>query len=428
MRFMKKHALSWRTESRKISDLVPNALNPRVMSDRQMAALKKSLLDFGVVELPVVDRDNKVIAGHQRLVALKLIGPADAVISVRVPNRKLTKKEYDRYLLSSNRISGEFDWQKLADNFDIDTILASGFEDGDLALIFDDVSVEDDEFRPEDELKKIKKTNVRLGDLYQLGKHKILCADSTDPASVKKLMKGDRATTLIFDPPFNIGLSYNHGIGGKGSYGGTVDDSKSDKEYEAFLKAAIGNGLSVCTKDAHVFVYHDTRYAWMLQGIYKELGIAYKRTCLWIKNNSTPTPNVGFNRQYEPVLYGTVGKPYLSDRAFNFSEVLNPEIGSGNKTIDDIYDLFDIWLAKRINGADYQHPTEKPPSIHERPLRRCTKPGDIVLDLFSGSASLMVACEQLKRSAYLVEREPIFVQLAINRYEKLTGLKAKKLN
>ncbi len=425
---MKKKALTWATETRKISDLVPNALNPRVMSDRQMAALKKSLLDFGVVEIPVVDRDNKVIAGHQRLVALKLIGPADAVISVRVPNRKLTKKEYDRYLLSSNRISGEFDWQKLADNFDIDTILASGFEDGDLALIFDDVSIEDDDFKVDKELAKIKKTSVKPGDLYQLGLHRILCADCADPVSVKKLMGNKKAAAILTDPPYNIGLSYNKGIGGKSNYGGQMDDSKTEKEYEKLLRAALSNGLVSCLPNAHVFMYHDPRYTWMVQSLYKELGIAYKRTCLWIKNNSTPTPNVSFNRQYEPVLYGTIGKPYLSDKAFNFSEVLNPEIGSGNKTIDDIYDLFDLWLAKRINGADYQHPTEKPPSLHERPLRRCTKPGDIVLDLFSGSASLMAACEQLKRSAYMVEREPIFVQLAINRYEKLTGLQAKKLN
>lgn len=425
---MKKKALTWATETRKVSDLVPNALNPRVMSDRQMAALKKSLLDFGVVELPVVDRDNKVIAGHQRLVALKLIGSADAVISVRVPNRKLTKKEYDRYLLSSNRISGEFDWQKLADNFDIDTILASGFEDGDLALIFDDVSIEDDDFKVDKELAKIKKTSVKPGDLYQLGTHRILCADCADPVSVKKLMGSKKAAAILTDPPYNIGLSYNKGIGGTSNYGGQTDDSKTEKEYEKLLRAALSNGLVSCLPNAHIFMYHDPRYTWMVQSLYKELGIAYKRTCLWVKNNSTPTPNSAFNRQYEPVLYGTVGKPYLSDRAFNFSEVLNTEIGSGNKTIDDIYDLFDLWLAKRINGADYQHPTEKPPSLHERPLRRCTKSGDIVLDLFSGSASLMAACEQLKRSAYMVEREPIFVQLAINRYEKLTGLKAKKLN
>ncbi len=412
---------------RHVSDLVPNPRNPRTMSPSQTEALKKSLSKFGVVELPVIDADNQVIAGHQRLMALRLLGRENEEIPVRVPNRKLTKREYDQYMLTSNRVHGEFDWDKLAENFDIDAILASGFEDADLSLIFDDVSVEDDEFRIDDELKKIKKTDVKPGDLYQLGSHRIICSDCTDPKSVKRLMDGKKAGVILQDPPFNINLSYNAGIGGKGNYGGTMDDSKSDEEYESLLRKALANGLSACAKDVHVFTYHDPRYAWLLQKLYKELGITYRRTCLWIKNNSTPTPKVAFNRQYEPALYGTIGKPYLSERAFNFSEILNHDVGSGNRTIDDIYDLIDIWLVKRLSGSEYEHPTEKPPMLHERPLRRCSKPGDIILDLFSGSASLMVACHQLKRIAYMVEREPIFVQLALNRYEKLTGQKAKRI-
>ncbi len=420
--------LSWRTEARAISQLVPNPANPRVMSPKQVEDLKKSLTKFGVVELPVIDTDNRVIAGHQRLMALKLLGRENEQIPVRVPNRKLTQREYDQYLLTSNRVHGEFDWDKLAENFDIETVLASGFDDADLAMMFDDITVENDDFDIEKELKRAKTTKVKLGDMYQLGPHKIICADSMDPKAVQKLMTGKKASTILSDPPYNISLSYDKGIGGKANYGGKTDDSKTDKEYEALLRGALTNGLASCTKDVHVFMYHDPRYTWLLQKLYKELGIAYKRTCLWIKNNSTPTPNVGFNRHYEPVLYGVIGKPYLSDRAFNFSEVLNPEIGSGNRTIDDIYDMIDIWLVKRISGSQYEHPTEKPATLHERPLRRCTKPGEIVLDLFSGSASLMIACHQLKRIAYMVEREPIFVQLTLNRYAKLTGEKAKKLN
>lgn len=240
-------------------------------------------------------------------------------------------------------------------------------------------------------------------------------------------MKNKKVSMILTDPNFNIGLSYDKGIGGKGNYGGHTDDKKSDENYELLLRQSLINGLSVCNKDVHVFVYHDPRYTWLIQKLFKELGITYRRTCLWIKNNSTPTPNVAFNRQYEPALYGTIGKPYLSNRAFNLSEILNRDIGSGNQTIDDIYDLIDIWLVKRLGGTR-EHPAEKPASLHERALRRCTKPGDIVLDMFSGSSSIMVACHQLKRVAYMVECEPVFIQLAINRYEKLTNKKIKKLN
>lgn len=426
--FMAKTKLQWHTEERTVAELVPNPKNPRIMSPKQLNDLKKSLRKFGLVEIPIIDLDDRVIAGHQRLLALRLIGRENESIPIRVPNRKLTEREYNQYLLTSNRLHGDFDWDKLAENFDIETILVSGFEDADLSLIFDDLTVEDDVFDVEKEVKKIKKTSVKLGDLYQLGPHSIICADSTDPESVRKLMAGKKVNTILTDPPFNIGLSYDKGIGGTGDYGGHVYDSKSDSDYEIFIRESIKNGLSVCAKDAHIFTYCDQRYTWLLQNLYRELGVAYKRTCLWIKNNSMPTPKVAFNKQYEPCVYGVIGKPYLSNRSLNFSEILNREVGSGNHTIDDIYDLIDIWLVKRLGSSKYEHPTEKPPSLHERPLRRCTKPNDIILDLFSGSASLMVACQQLKRIAYMVEREPIFVQLAINRYEKLTNEKTRKIN
>lgn len=419
--------LHWRTEDRKISDLVPNIKNPRTISPKQIEDLKRSLKKFDLVELPVVDADNKVIAGHQRLMVLKLLGRENEMIPVRVPNRKLTQEEYDQYLLGSNRIHGDWDWQALADNFDIDTLLVSGFDDTDMTHIFDDLEVEDDEFDVEKELEKIKKPKSKPGELYQLGTHRIICGDSTDPAVIKKLMGGKKANTILQDPPYNIALDYNKGVGGKRSYGGHVDDAKSDKEYKKFLRSALLNALAVLEKDAHVFTYCDQKYIWLLQTLYAELGIANKRVCLWVKNNSSPTPQVAFNKQYEPCVYGTVGKPYLSEKVLNLSEVLNKEIGTGNRTLEDIYDMIDIWMVKRLNGTDYQHPTEKPPMLHEKALRRCTKPGDIVLDCFGGSGSLLVACEQLKRSAYLVEREPIFVDLVIRRYEKLTGQKAKKL-
>ncbi len=420
--------LIWHTETRKVSALIPNGENPRIMSPKQVEDLKKSLKKFNLVEIPVVDRDGKVIAGHQRLMVLKLLGREDEEIEVRAPNRKLTKSEYDQYLLSSNRIHGDWDWEKLAANFDVGTLLTSGFDDTDLSHLFDDLEVEDDEFDVDKELEKLKKPKSRFGDLYQLGTHRLVCGDSTDEKTVRKLMGDINADTILQDPPYNISMDYAKGIGGKKQYGGNVDDSKTDAQYRELLRKALVNGLSVCGPDAHVFTYCDQRYIWLLQTLYQELGIQNRRVCLWVKNSSNPTPQVAFNKQYEPCVYGTVGSPYLSEKVLNLSEIMNKEVGTGNRTIEDIHDMVDIWLVKRLNGTDYEHPTQKPPQLHEKALRRCTKPGDMVLDLFGGSGSLMVACEQLKRSAYLVEREPIFCDLIIRRYEKLTGHKSKKIN
>lgn len=423
---MKK--LEWSMQKRRVSDLIPNEKNPRTMSLKQIEDLKKSLKKFNLVEIPVIDTENKVIAGHQRLMVLKLLERGDEKIEVRVPNRKLTKQEYDQYLLASNRVHGDWDWDKLAENFEVDMLLASGFDDTDLSHLFDDLEVEDDEFDVDKAVESIRKPTVKTGDLFQLGRHRLLCSDSTDPKSVQTLMGGKKAQVILQDPPFNVGLSYDKGVGGKRHFGGEVDDNKTDAEYREFMHKALTNGLSVVEKDAHIFTYCDQKYIWLLQTLYQELKVKNQRVCLWLKNNSTPTPQVAFNRQFEPCIYGTIGKPYLSDKVLNVSEIMNAEVGTGNRTLEDVLDMIDIWLVKRLNSQDMTHPTAKPPKLHERALRRCSKPGDIILDCFGGSGSLMVTAEQLQRSAYLIEQSPVFAEVIINRYEKFSGQKAKKLN
>ncbi len=421
--------LSWHTEKRHVSALIPNDKNPRIMSEKQIEDLKNSLRKFNLVEIPVIDSGNKVLVGHQRLMVLKLLGRENEIIEVRVPNRKLSKQEYDRYLLTSNRVHGDWDWEKLAANFEIDILLDTGFDEMDLTNIFDDaLETEDDNFDVEKELAKIKKPVTKTGEMFRLGQHYLICGDSTDPAVVTRLMNKRLVNMIYADPPFNIGLDYNKGMGTNGKYGGTTNDKKSEPEYKQFLKQTLTNGLLVSEKDCHCFFYCDERYIGLLQSIYGELGLVNRRVCLWLKNNQSPTPQVAFNKVYEPCVYSTRGTPYLSPRILNFNEVLNKEIGSGNKLIDDVLDTFNIWLAKRLPGANYEHPTEKPPTLHEKALRRCTKPGDIVLDLFGGSGSTLIACEQLKRHSFLVEKEPIFCDLIIRRYEQLTKNKAKKIN
>ena len=144
---------------------------------------------------------------------------------------------------------------------------------------------------------------------------------------------------------------------------------------------------------------------------------------MWLKNSQNPTPKVAFNKCYEPAVYGVKGKPYINPDIKNYNEVLNKELGTGNEMFEDVYDSLDIWLTKRISGKDYEHATSKPPKLYQKAIRRCTKPGDIILDSFSGSASTMIAGEQLKRRVYAMELEPIFCDLAIARYRKLTGRK-----
>jgi DNA modification methylase len=427
---MKLEKLAWATERRRVNDLLPYEKNPRKITDKQMEDLKESLEKFNLAELPAINLDGKIVAGHQRIKALQLLGRGEELIEVRTPNRKLTPNEFRQYLLTSNRSGGTWDFEILASDFDIDTLLMSGFDSTDLINIFDDsLEVSDDNFDEEKELEKAKDTDIKVGDYFALGRHRLICGNALDLDVVEKLMGNIRADMINDDPPYNIGLSYDKGVGNNAKYGGTTNDSKSNVEYEMFLNTLMANALSVSKLDAHVFFWCDERYVWMLQELYKEHDIDSKRLCIWIKDNASPTPNVAFNKVTEYCVYGTRGKTYLSEKVKNLNEILNKEATSGNRLSDDILDMLNIWLVKRLPSQEYAHPTQKPPTLHDKALRRCSKPGDIVLDLTAGSGSILSACEQLKRTAYLCEMEPIFCQLIINRFKNISpNEKVTKLN
>lgn len=416
---MKK--LIWHTETRVINNLISYERNPRTLSDAQLKNLKKSLVKFNLVEIPAIDIDGKIIAGHQRLKVMQMLDRGHEEIDVRVPNRKLTEKEYEQYLITSNKVTGDWDFEALK-NFDIDLLTESGFDAIELAEFWDkDLETKDEDFDLVEELKEIKTTDIELGDLLVMGGHKLLCADATDPNALKALFGTDKASMIYSDPIYNIGLDYDKGVGNKASYGGTVDDSKSASEYKLFINQTLKAALIVANEDTHVFYWCDEAWVWVFQTLYNELSIKNRRLNIWLKNNASPTPTVAFNKVTEFCVYGTRGKPYLSKQVRNCTEVMNKELGTGNDLLED---LNNVWSAKRLKSSEYEHATSKPPSLHERAIKRCTKPGDIILDSFSGSASTMVAAEQLKRRVYSTELEPVFCELARRRFEKLTGQKA----
>lgn len=413
--------LIWRTETRTVSELVPHIKNPRKISPSQLDALKRSFEKYNLVEIPAIDIDGTIIAGHQRIKILKILGRGDEVIDVRVPNRKLTDEESKGYLISSNALGGDWDFDLLKE-FDIELLVDVGFSEVDLANIWDNVvTTKEETFDVEKELKNIQEPRVKTGDIIVLGKHKIICGDSTDPEVLKRLFEDKQASMIYSDPIYNINLDYDKGLGGKQSYGGTVTDNKTDEEYKEFLRRSMSAALSVSKKDAHVFYWNTEQHIWIIQTLYRELGVDNKRVCLWVKNGHNPTPQVAFNKCYEPCIYGTKGSPYLSKKEQGLTEIMNKEITTGNDSIDEV----NIWTAKRVSAKDYKHATTKPVELHEKAIRRCTLPGDIILDSFLGSGSTLIAAEQLKRVVYGVEMEPVFCDLIMSRYEKLTGSKAE---
>lgn len=419
---MKK--LVWHTAQKQVNDLIPQDLNPRKISDTQMSALTASLKKFNLVEIPAVDADGTILAGHQRIKALQLLGRGAELIDIRVPNRKLTDKESKQYLIGSNKLGGDWDYDLLK-AFDLETLTFAGFDGIELAKFWDEENeTKDDGFDIEKELKKIIIPQTKLGDIIRLGNHKIICGDSTRPETLKRLLGNEKASMIYSDPVYNIQIDYDGGIGGKKDYGGNVNDSRTFEEYKTFIRDSIISALAVSDSSTHVFYWCDQVYIGLVQEVYRSLGIANKRVCLWLKNNQNPVPKVAFNKVYEPVVYGVRGKPYLAEDITNLNEVLNKELGTGNDLITKVDHFIDVWTAKRLSSKDYEHATSKPITLHEKPIKRCTKPNDIILDSFLGSGSTLLAGQQLGRRVYGCDLEPRFCDLITKRFEASTGIKA----
>jgi DNA modification methylase len=418
---MKK--LSWTTIQKRVDDLIPQEVNPRTITDKQLSDLKRSLKKFNLVEIPAVDSDGTILAGHQRIKALQLLDRGKELIDIRVPNRKLTEQEAKEYLIGSNKLGGDWDYDLLK-SFDFETLSFAGFDPIEIAGFWDEENqTKDDVFDIEKELRKIKEPKTKPGDIIHLGKHKILSGDATDPNNLSRLFGNERANMIYSDPVYNISIDYDGGIGGNKEYGGSVNDTRTFEEYRLFIKNSLTAALSVSDSDTHIFYYCDQIYIGLIQDIYRSLGIANKRVCLWLKNSQNPVPKVFCNKAYEPAVYGTRGRPYLAESITNLNEVMNREFTTGNDLVAQVDDFLEIWTAKRLSAKEYQHATSKPVTLHEKAIKRCTRPHEIILDSFLGSGSTLLAGEQLGRRVYGCELEPRFCDLIANRYEALTGIK-----
>ncbi|MDP2585465.1 MAG: DNA modification methylase [Candidatus Levybacteria bacterium] len=413
-----------------IETLRPFPKNPRTWDDVDERNLTESIQKFGIL-LPLLvnnakGREGIVIGGNFRLSIYKKLG----IQMVPVIYVSIEDEEKERELnIRLNLNQGNWDWELLKE-YKIDDLLSYGFNEINLGKFWDsELAIENDHFDLKKAKEEVLKNPVsKIGDLFQLGNHRVICGSSTDLEVVKRLV-GDNPTHYInSDPPFNIGLNYSKGVGNNGNYGGQEKDKRSEDEYKQFLKTSIENALSVSQPDTHVFYWSDETRVGILQQIYKELGIENKRLCIWIKNNQSVTPKIAFNKMTEFCVYGVKGKPYLNENLRNLNEIQNKEIASGNRSADDIYDLLNIWLIDRLPATEYVHPTMKNPTLYEKALRRCTQIGNYVLDLFAGSGSQLIASEQLKRRALLVELDPVFVDIILLRYEQFTSDKPIKLS
>jgi len=333
-----------------IEELKPADYNPRTWDEAATAQLTKSMTRFGVVDPIIVNcapnRRNVVIGGHFRLKVAKDLGLTEIpVVYVYIANIDIEKE----LNLRLNRNTGAWDFELLK-NFTLETLLDVGFDDTDLSNIWDDVlQTEDDDFDVDKAVAEIKTPKTKPGDIYRVGSHTVGCGDSTDPTFIKKVMGKLRASMVYCDPPYNIGLDYNNGLTTKGKYQGhKTKDRLTNSQYATLLSETMENALAVSHDDTHVFYWCDESSITLIQSLFNYHDLKNRRACLWLKNNFNMTPQVAFNKVYEPCIYATRGKPYLAPTITNLNEVMNKEVGTGNRLTDDILDLLNIWLVNRV--------------------------------------------------------------------------------
>ncbi len=385
-----------------VDNLIPYARNARTHSDEQVAQIAASIAEFGFTNPILTDGERGVIAGHGRLAAARKLGLKEVPV---IELSYLTDTQKKAYILADNRLAMNAGWDdellkleltELKDaDFDLDLM---GFTSDELdRLINGDAGggLTDDDAVPETPKEPVS----RPGDLWILGNHRLLCGDSTMLSDVEKLMGNELADMAFTDPPYNVDYGNNAKDKMRGKDRRILNDALGDGFYQ-FLYDACVNLLMVTKGGCYVAMssseLHTLQKAWL------DAGGKWSTFIIWSKNTFT-LGRADYQRQYEPILYG------WKQGADHF--------WCGDR------DQSDIWNYNKPRVNDL-HPTMKPVELVERAIKNSSKSRDIVLDLFGGSGTTLIACEKTGRQARLMELDPKFVDVIVKRWEEYTGLQA----
>lgn len=388
-----------------IDKLVPADYNPRkrlTPEDKEYQDIKRSIEEFGYIDPIIVNKDMTIISGHQRYYVLKDMGIPEVLVNV-VDMDKVSEKMAN---IGLNKISGEWDEQQLADVLkeleeDGYDYTLTGFSEEEfqelLDSLEDDLDDEEGGFDGEssgDGNFEEPEPFVEPGDIWLLGRHRLMCGDSTDPEQVKKLMNGETANMVITDPPYNVVYGATEVLRGQTVAHGISNDNMSKQHFLEFLTAAFQSAYDNVMDGGAVYSFASDKYLDSFIGAINASGLHYSQMCIWEKDFII-LGNYDYQAQHEPVIYSF--KPTAKHTFY----------GGRNKS--------SIWKFDHMRKAKL-HPTMKPLSLIGFPIRNSSQENGIVLDLFGGSGTTMIASEQLNRSAYLMEIDPKFASTIVRRY------------
>ena len=377
-----------------IDKLIPYINNARTHSPEQIKKLRASLREFGFINPVIIDKDFNVIAGHGRLLAAKEEGIKE-VPCVFVDY--LTEAQKKAYIIADNRMAMDAGWDEELLRVEIEALQAeafdlslTGFDDTEIADLFgDDTDVQEDDFDVDEELEK--PTFSKSGDVWTLGRHRLVCGDSTKAETFETLMQGRKANLVVTDPPYNVNY--------EGTAGKIKNDNLADEKFYQFLFDAFSNIEKVMADDASIYVFHADTEGLNFRKAFSDAGFYLSGCCIW-KKPSLVLGRSPYQWQHEPCLYGWKknGKhQWYSDR---------------KQTT--------IWEFEKTK-KNTDHPTMKPIPLLAYPIQNSSMSNTLVLDPFGGSGSTLIACEQLNRTCYMCELDPKYASVILRRYVEDTG-------
>ncbi len=380
-----------------LGKLVPYVNNARTHSPEQLAKLRSSLREFGFINPVIIDRDFNVIAGHGRIAAAKEEGITE-VPCVFVDY--LTEAQKKAYILADNRMALDAGWDEELLRIEIESLQGAdfdvsltGFGEDEIADLFagdGEKDVKDDDFDLSAALEKA--AFVERGDIWTVGRHRLMCGDATSAEDVSALMDGKKANLIVTDPPYNVAFKSGSGLS-------IQNDSMENGEFYTFLYNSFSCMVEHLEKGGAAYVFHADTEGLNFRKAFVDAGFHLAGVCIWVKN-SLVLGRSDYQWQHEPVLYGFLknGKhPWYSDR--KQTTIWNYDKPKRNKN----------------------HPTSKPLDLLSYPISNSSQENAIVLDTFGGSGSTMMACEQTNRICHMMELDEKYASVILRRYVEDTG-------
>ena len=441
------------TERRKLSDLKAADYNPRkalTPEDSEYQKIKRSIEEFGYVDPIIINEDGTIIGGHQRCTVLKDLGYEEVDVVVV----SLDKQREKALNIALNKITGEWDELKLKDLLlDLDLgdydVSLTGFESEELTDLVDRLAIEpeaiDDDFDESEMLEQISEPKTKLGDVWKLGRHRLMCGDSTSQEDVATLMKGELADLIITDPPYNVNYGDKAEMldtylqKGHRNNSRIKNDNMDNESFYSFMLQIYQSAYEFMREGAAIYVFHAESTGHIFRQAFLDAGLKLSQCLIWEKNTFV-LGRQDYQWRHEPCLYGWkegAAHYFINDRTqdtvileddVDFEAMKKAELVAYIKNLHRKYKDQTSVIYENKPARNDIHPTMKPVTLVGRLMSNSSKSGWNVLDLFGGSGSTLMAAEQLGRTAFLMELDEKFCDVIVKRWEEYTGQSAVKIS